>query len=181
MRFKAFTLIELLVVAAIIGLLSSIVVASLNTALYKAQDAAIREQAVQLRTVLEQEFSATGSYAALKSGGSNGGSWYGVGDTCAGFSGQFAAQAVNTCTGLIRATGTPCGNDGCVFFASVDADGNGTPDDSPQPNDKYSIMAYLQGTSRLTGQPYYLCLGSSGKMSVTLAGTYTGAGCWSNP
>lgn len=180
-RFSGFTLIELLVVVAIIGLIASTVVASLNTARFKAQDAAIREQAIQLRTVMEQEFNATGSYAALQAGGAkNGGEWYGVGDTCSGFSGQFAQEAINTCTALVRATGTPCGDEGCVFFASVDANGNGSPD-SPTPNDKYSIMAYLQGTSRLTGQPYYLCVGSSGKVSVSPAGSYTAAGCWSNP
>lgn len=180
MRSSGFTLIELLVVVAVIGILSSVVVSSLNTARFRSQDAAVRQQAAQLRTVLEQEFNATGSYAAIKAGGSNGGSWYGVNETCSGFSGQFAQEAVNTCSALVKATGTPCGDEGCVFFASVDADGNGTPD-SPQPADKYSIMAYLQGVSRSTGVAHYLCLGSSGKTSVVAAGTYTASGCWSNP
>lgn len=50
---KGFTLIELLVVIAIIGLLSSVILASLNTARAKSRDAALFEDAKQLMTALE--------------------------------------------------------------------------------------------------------------------------------
>jgi prepilin-type N-terminal cleavage/methylation domain-containing protein len=45
---KGFTLIELLVVVAIIGLLASIIMANLNTARYKAQVAAVKEEFTQI-------------------------------------------------------------------------------------------------------------------------------------
>ena len=61
---RAFTLIELLVVIAIIALLSSVVLASLNTARAKARDAERRSDLEQLSTALELKYSDTGSYPA---------------------------------------------------------------------------------------------------------------------
>ncbi len=50
---KGFTLIELLVVIAIIGILSSIILASLNTARAKGSDAAIQSSLDELRSQAE--------------------------------------------------------------------------------------------------------------------------------
>jgi len=55
-RQKGFTLIELLVVIAIIGLLSTIVMVSLNVARAKARDAQRLENAYQLQTALRAYF-----------------------------------------------------------------------------------------------------------------------------
>lgn len=62
LRNKGFTLIELLVVVAIIGLLSSVVLASLNTARTKANDAARISGIRQLQSALEFYYDKYGSY-----------------------------------------------------------------------------------------------------------------------
>lgn len=60
-KYKGFTLIELLVVIAIIGILSSIVLVSVNTARNKAKDARIQANLSQLRSAAELVYSTNGS------------------------------------------------------------------------------------------------------------------------
>ncbi len=71
---KGFTLIELLVVIAIIGILSSVVLASLNTARKKARDAKRISDVKNLQLALELYFDSNASeypdsLAALATGG----------------------------------------------------------------------------------------------------------------
>lgn len=61
-RTRGFTLIELLVVISIIGVLSSVVLASLNTARAKARDAKRRADLRQLEIALEFHYDIHGSY-----------------------------------------------------------------------------------------------------------------------
>jgi prepilin-type N-terminal cleavage/methylation domain-containing protein len=60
---RGFTLIELLVVIAIIGILSSVVLASLNTARGKGADAAIKANLANARAQAELYYDTEGDYA----------------------------------------------------------------------------------------------------------------------
>jgi type IV pilus assembly protein PilA len=62
---KGFTLIELLVVIAIIGILSSVVLASLNTARAKGNDAAIKSNLANVRAQAELIYDNDGDYDAV--------------------------------------------------------------------------------------------------------------------
>ena len=70
---KGFTLIELLVVIAIIGILASVVLASLNSARAKGKDAAIKSQLSSMRADAELIYdSATpNSYSSVCNTGSS--------------------------------------------------------------------------------------------------------------
>jgi|SRR3989344_3330686 len=65
---RGFTLIELLVVIAIIGILSSVVLASLNSARKKGRDARRIADVKQVQLALELYYDANGSYPAAISG-----------------------------------------------------------------------------------------------------------------
>jgi prepilin-type N-terminal cleavage/methylation domain-containing protein len=58
---RGFTLIELLVVIAIIGILSSVVLASLNTARNKGNDASVKSNLAEARSQAELFYDANGN------------------------------------------------------------------------------------------------------------------------
>jgi prepilin-type N-terminal cleavage/methylation domain-containing protein len=159
---RGFTLIELLVVISIISLLSSIVLASLNSARAKAKDAAIKEELKQLQTLATFNYDDYGGYGEVQPSST----WYNAAATCdTTFSGNYALQVRAICKSIVANTsGGPAGS----FYA-----GN-----SVSNSNNYSFMAWLPALQQ------YACVGSSGAYSEKTPGTYAywvGPGCYQNP
>ncbi|MDB4992278.1 MAG: hypothetical protein JWL75_523 [Parcubacteria group bacterium] len=156
-RTKGFTLIELLVVIAIIGVLSSVVLASLNSARNKGKDAAIKEGVQQMRSLMALEYNDTGTYTALEPG-----RWfYSTADCAASFSGTYAANARTICSNLFSNTS----GSGSVLFIGNAVD----------PVGKFAIMVLLNSKNT------YYCAGSSGATSDIETGGWGSPGCYGNP
>ena len=112
MKTRGFTLIELLVVIAIIGLLSSIVLAALNTARGKAKDAAIQSDLDTIRTQAEL-FRKT-----------DGACYPGITGNCATVSAFTVVNPANSvCT--VTTSNTLCSQPGIqrAFAGAMDASG----------------------------------------------------------
>jgi prepilin-type N-terminal cleavage/methylation domain-containing protein len=68
---RGFTLIELLVVIAIIGILSSVALASLNTARNRGRDSAVRQALTNARAQAELFYAANGARYVVTAGSSD--------------------------------------------------------------------------------------------------------------
>jgi prepilin-type N-terminal cleavage/methylation domain-containing protein len=143
-----FTLIELLVVIAIIGILSSIVLVSLNSARVKGTDTRALSDAQQMRTWLETQYNGSG-YPVLN----------GANASC------NAAANSNT-----NATFGSCVLGPDANATALNADANSASGNpiyiSVNPNNAaYAIRAYQKSTSK------YFCLDSTGATNQTDTGT----------
>lgn len=172
---KGFTLIELLVVVAIIGLLASVVLASLSSARDKGKNAAILQDVREFERLLQLEYNDTGSYANLEYN-----NWIPATANCGGggskgvFGGTYATQASAVCENIVKnapEVGAVECKGKCQFISSTS---------TGDPN-KYSIMVPLNGPDLI-----FLCVGSSGLTSQGAPDKYkeywVGPGCWAeNP
>ncbi len=159
-RTSGFTLIELMVVISIVGLLSSILVSSLSSARLKGRDAKIRQQVLQMRTLMELDYSETSSYVNLQTG------WHSTAAGCAAsaFAGNYITKAREICTAIVDSSSSSNFAGNSVYFGN-----------NVNLSTKYSIMVYLPG------QQTFFCVGSSGRTSVGTDGNWGSAGCYGNP
>lgn len=110
-KFKrGFTLIELLVVIAIIGILASVVLASLNSARDKGADAAVKSNLNNARAQAELYYSNNGNYTSVC-----GSSGIGPMLTGAANSGGYTVAAANAAG---SATTIACSNAATTWVAS---------------------------------------------------------------
>ena len=87
---KGFTLIELLVVVAIIGILASVVLASLNTARGKGSDAAVKANLAGMRAQAELYYDGTGAGKYNATAGTAIGNTGAAGQVCGTATGMFS-------------------------------------------------------------------------------------------
>jgi prepilin-type N-terminal cleavage/methylation domain-containing protein len=178
---KGFTLIELLVVISIIGVLSSVVLASLSSARQKAKEAAVRQGVRQLERIIQLHYDETGSYAGAQSPVA----WVPQNTTCdglfTGMSASLRSQAINICKSIVANSPAIWGTPGHSLLV-------GNPLDLSQ---KFSIMATLNANNST-----FFCTGSGGTSDNAWYWTNSGgqdiqgnqslwptspAGCYYNP
>ena len=141
-----FTLIELLVVISIIGLLASVVLASLTDARRSAKDSVMKQQVRSMATIFELERNETGAYQNyLNQGPGNS-----IGPKCAdkNFVGKYADKILELCESIVSQAEFTSNTVAIIHVRNTELrDGK-----------HYSVGAWLNNGN-------WYCVGSSGKTS----------------
>lgn len=146
-HLRGFTLIELLVVIAIIGILSSVVLASLNTARNKGADAAIKSNLSAARAEAEIYYDSNGNQ-------------YHTASTAAGGVGVCASTGTNVI--------------GDSIAAAISASGSG---ETVANSCYASQTAWAASVRMKSNTSEYYCVDSTGYAATTSAKTVTDAAC----
>ncbi len=163
---KGFTLIELLFVISIIGVLSSIILSSLNAARNKAKDAKIKEDFAQLINLMALNYSDYGSYCQMQY------AWVSLNGSCSNAfpsSYNYGTKAQALCNDIIQNAADDPAYSGSYAPGALRLYNSNSVDC----NTSYSLMTFLNN-----GKWY--CVGSSGSK-----GEYSifsgNPGCYNNP
>jgi prepilin-type N-terminal cleavage/methylation domain-containing protein len=146
---RGFTLIELLVVIAIIGLLSSIVLASLNTARSKARDAVRSSDAETIRTALELYANGHGGQYPDETAGGSGCWWVWQSGNVNGGSAQWLDKLVQD--GDLSQAPKEQTIGGCTYRYAHFSE---APTGCGSPSGTYAALYWVDDNPRAANSPY---------------------------